>query len=128
MSNLSVIARPAPKIPRGVLHGREVTCIECPHPCARQHDLSHYGDPCAICPAASPRWITFGKCMTEPFASTDVLKYPISRPMRGLGDLVAKIANPIARIIRLDKSKCGCAARQEWLNNAVPFSTLPKQE
>ena len=43
-------------------------------------------------------------------------------PMRGLGDLVAKIAEPIARVINLDKSSCGCAKRQEWLNKAVPFN------
>jgi len=43
-------------------------------------------------------------------------------PMRGLGDLVAKIADPIARAINLDKSSCGCAKRQEWLNRAVPFA------
>jgi hypothetical protein len=41
--------------------------------------------------------------------------------MRGLGDLVAKIADPIAKIIGLDKSKCGCAKRQETLNQLLPF-------
>lgn len=41
--------------------------------------------------------------------------------MRGLGDLVAKIANPIAKAINLDKTKCGCAKRQEQLNQLVPF-------
>jgi hypothetical protein len=45
--------------------------------------------------------------------------------MRGLGDLVAKIADPIARVINLDKSSCGCAKRQEWLNKAVPFFKTP---
>jgi hypothetical protein len=48
--------------------------------------------------------------------------------MRGLGDAVAVIANPIAKIIGLDKSKCGCAARQEALNKLVPFSSLPKTD
>lgn len=42
-------------------------------------------------------------------------------PMRGLGDLVAKIADPIAKAVGLNKSKCGCQKRQEWLNQAVPF-------
>lgn len=41
--------------------------------------------------------------------------------MRGLGDLVAKIADPIAKVINLDKAKCGCAARQQKLNELVPF-------
>ena len=43
--------------------------------------------------------------------------------MRGLGDLVAKVADPIARAIGLDKSKCGCAKRQEALNRLVPFES-----
>jgi hypothetical protein len=42
--------------------------------------------------------------------------------MRGLGDLVAKMANPIGKIIGLDKSKCGCAKRQDALNRLLPFT------
>jgi len=45
-----------------------------------------------------------------------------SANLRGLGDMVAKIAEPIARVINLDKSSCGCAKRQEWLNKVVPFN------
>jgi hypothetical protein len=41
--------------------------------------------------------------------------------MRGLGDLVAKMADPIGKIIGLDKSKCGCSKRQQRLNELVPF-------
>jgi hypothetical protein len=41
--------------------------------------------------------------------------------MRGLGDLVAKIADPIANVIGLNKATCGCQKRQDWLNQAVPF-------
>lgn len=47
-------------------------------------------------------------------------------PMRGLGDLIAKVADPIARAIGLDKAKCGCAKRQEALNKAVPFELHPQ--
>jgi hypothetical protein len=43
--------------------------------------------------------------------------------LRGLGDLVAVAANPIARMIGLDKSKCGCAKRQEALNKFLPFGS-----
>jgi len=50
---------------------------------------------------------------------------PTPAPMRGLGDLVAKIADPIAKTIGLNKSQCGCQKRQEWLNRAVPF---PRQD
>jgi hypothetical protein len=42
--------------------------------------------------------------------------------MRGLGDLVAKMADPIGKIIGLDKSKCGCSQRQAALNRLVPFA------
>lgn len=42
--------------------------------------------------------------------------------LRGLGDLVALVAEPIARAVNLNKSKCGCAKRQEWLNAKVPFA------
>jgi len=41
--------------------------------------------------------------------------------LRGLGDLVAKIADPIAKAVGLDKAKCGCAKRQETLNQLLPF-------
>jgi hypothetical protein len=41
--------------------------------------------------------------------------------MRGLGDLVAKFAEPIGKIIGLDKLKCGCAKRQDAMNRLLPF-------
>jgi len=41
--------------------------------------------------------------------------------LRGLGDLVAKIADPIAKAVGIDKAKCGCAKRQETLNQLLPF-------
>jgi hypothetical protein len=46
--------------------------------------------------------------------------------MRGLGDLIAKVADPIAKAIRLDKSKCRCDQRIEWLNAKVPFGPRPE--
>jgi hypothetical protein len=41
--------------------------------------------------------------------------------LRGLGDLVAVVAAPIARVIHLDPAKCGCEKRQERLNARFPF-------
>ena len=41
--------------------------------------------------------------------------------LQGLGDLVAKIADPIAKAVGIDKTKCGCAKRQETLNQLLPF-------
>ena len=41
--------------------------------------------------------------------------------VRGLGDLVAAFAKPIARAIGL-KDCGGCAQRQAWLNRKVPLT------
>jgi hypothetical protein len=51
--------------------------------------------------------------------------------MRGLGDLVAKVAEPIKRTIikhgprtlanKLATGNCGCNKRKEMLNRMVPF-------
>ena len=41
--------------------------------------------------------------------------------MRGLGDLVAKVANPIAKALGINTQGCGCKQRQEALNRLVPF-------
>lgn len=45
---------------------------------------------------------------------------------RGLGDVVAAVAQPIAKLIDgqlgTDIAHCGgCTGRQQWLNEAVPF-------
>lgn len=50
--------------------------------------------------------------------------------IRGLGDVVAMVANPIkkaALAVANDEWKkriqnCGCAQRQEWLNKQFPFN------
>lgn len=49
-------------------------------------------------------------------------------PMRGLGDLVTKFAEPIGKIIGLDKATCGCAKRQAALNAAFPFQRSTTEE
>lgn len=44
------------------------------------------------------------------------------RGYRGLGDLVAVVAEPVARVLGV--RKCGgCEKRQEALNKLVPFSS-----
>lgn len=57
--------------------------------------------------------------------------------LRGLGDLVAKVATPIARVIGADcidkrtnqlKTESDCAKRQAKLNAAVPFGTAPVKQ
>ncbi len=53
---------------------------------------------------------------------------------RGLGDVVEKIAKPIARALGLDcinqltgelKPNSKCAQRRKWLNRKFPNPTLP---
>ncbi|MDE2106725.1 MAG: hypothetical protein KGL39_56440 [Patescibacteria group bacterium] len=59
-------------------------------------------------------------------------RYPPSEPMRGLGDMVAKVAQPVARAIDAVAgtkiANCGgCAKRQDALNKAIPFKSKPTQ-
>ena len=95
------------KIPLGVVQVRDDICKDCPTPCMPRPDSS---SPCSNC--AINRWGTYGQCTPEATKAA---------PMRGLGDLVAKIAEPIASVIGLNKATCGCQKRQDWLNQAVPF-------
>ena len=49
-------------------------------------------------------------------------------PIRGLGDVVAKVAQPIAKVIdKIAKTNIqgcgGCARRQEYLNKKFPSDT-----
>lgn len=101
-------------IPAGVITVRRDICAACPTPCGLALDLAA---PCSRCPLPRKRWGTWGACKDDAAATP-----PPPAKMRGLGDLIAVVANPIARAIRLDKSKCGCSRRQDALNKAVPFS------
>lgn len=83
-------------------------CRACPTPCEHRASTTFHSARCSRCPA--DRWGAW-RCTEQ------------AKPMRGLGDLVAKVADPIARAIGLDKSKCGCAKRQEALNRLVPFES-----
>jgi hypothetical protein len=97
-------------IPAGVIQVRRDICHDCPTPCADRPDAACS---CAACPIA--RWGKYGACN-----GTETPPEP--QKLRGLGDLVAVFAEPIARAINLDKSKCGCGKKQDWLNAKVPFA------
>ncbi len=52
------------------------------------------------------------------------------KPVKGLGDLIYKVANPIAKAIDsvagTNVQSCGgCAKRREKLNQLVPFANQP---
>ena len=110
----------------GVVQVRADICGDCPTPCALQRDPAAHADPCASCPLSPPRW---GPWDCSPSAPPPSLPAPggdtAPAGMRGLGDLVALVADPIGRALGLDKAKCGCAARQDALNRAVPFHRPP---
>lgn len=95
----------------GVIQVRADICGDCPAPCERQRDGDFHATPCAACPVR--RWHQWGACKGDE---------PTPAPrLRGLGDAVAVVANPIARVLRIDPEKCGCKQRQEALNRAFPF-------
>lgn len=59
-------------------------------------------------------------------------KWKRPRNIRGLGDVVALVAQPVAKVIdrvagTSIQSCQGCAARRQALNNAVPFHQADTQ-
>lgn len=100
---------PVPKIPEGVIVARKRICEACPTPCEpHQAGRIAHEDPCERCPLAQPRWAVYGRCRNF-----------------GLGDAVAVVAQPIARVIDAvagtNLKECGgCAKRRAALNAMVP--------
>lgn len=99
------------EIPSGVVEVRGEICARCLAPCVHQKAVTFQAQPCSACPINE--WGQYGQC--EAF----------SAPTRGLGDLVATIAQPIARTIdRLagtNLANCGgCKERQAALNRILP--------
>jgi hypothetical protein len=96
------------KIPLEIVLIRQDICGACKTPCHQKDDDNYHRDPCASCPLTPRLWGQFEKCKNF-----------------GLGDAIAKIANPIAQVIdsaigtRI--STCGgCAKRREALNKIIP--------
>ena len=106
-------------IPTGVIQVRQDLCGDCPTPCTPRPDPACA---CSACPIR--RWGTYGACppgsAVGVVASASVGVTPAA-PMRGLGDLIAVVADPIGKALHLDPAKCGCDRRQAWLNRVVPF-------
>jgi hypothetical protein len=93
---------------------RRDICEDCKRSCGVRATISHAA-PCAACPARV--WHAMGRCEE----ASDV---------SGLGDVVAYVAQPIARaidrVLKTNVAGCGgCKARQTWLNKAVPFKQSP---
>jgi hypothetical protein len=93
----------------GIIEVRKSKCAACVMHCEKRNTIPHE-DLCASCPRGV--WFEVG-CRA---------------PLRGLGDAVALVAQPIARMIdaatghRTNVASCGgCKARQAALNKALPF-------
>ena len=94
-------------LPAPVFRHRRRTCDACATPCG-----ADCMDACAACPLTPPAWGPWDCGKVE---------------MRGLGDAVAVVAQPIARtidrVLGTNVAGCGgCKARQAALNRAVPFN------
>lgn len=107
-------------IPAAVQRIRADICSRCPMPCEHQQNPAWHATDSAECPRSHAeypqRWHTWGAC-AEPSTTPE---------LRGLGDAVAVVAQPIARMIDAafgtNVQGCGgCKARQEKLNKALPF-------
>ncbi len=96
-------------IPAGVIQVRADICHDCPTPCAERPPLDVAT---SLCPLR--RWGQYGVC--------DGSQPPAPSGLKGLGDLVALVAEPIAQALKIDPAKCGCKARRAWLNDKVPFT------
>ena len=91
---------------------RRDICQSCEVACEVRATIAH-ADPCASCPEMV--WHALGDCENAPPAE-----------LRGLGDAVAVVAQPIARAIDrafgTNVAGCGgCKARQAALNKSLPF-------
>lgn len=102
----------------GVIQVRADICGDCKTPCLQRPDPAL---PCSSCPLN--QWGQWGACDFSAVGADASAPAGVTAatPMRGLGDLIAVVAEPIARAVGLDKSKCGCAKRQHALNARFPF-------
>lgn len=92
---------------------RAEICARCATPCDQRADASFRADPCSECPISPPGWGRYGGSGCAQHRTF------------GLGDLVATVAQPIARAIDAVagtniKGCGGCKKRQEALNRLVP--------
>lgn len=105
-------------MPAGVVEVRGEICARCATPCAQQSAAEFHRAPCSECPLALRAWGPYGDC--ERF---------------GLGDLVAAVATPIARVFKMDcidpatndlKPESPCGQRKADWNRAVPNVIPPR--
>ena len=104
-------------IPDGILNYRMEQCRSCPTPCENKLSVEYLGSPDNACPEG--RFLDYKIFIRN--------KNKDSEKLRGLGDVVAAFAQPIASVTdailktRLKACKA-CANRQDMLNELLPFN------
>ena len=97
-----------------IINYRAEQCRVCKTPCQYQNDLVFRYNGDNACPIG--RWM-------------DYKLFVKRQPMRGMGDAVARVAQPIAGVIdkvfKTHVKSCGgCAKRREMLNTLMPFNSV----
>lgn len=67
----------------------------------------------------------------QPVPNGSPESWNVSQPSRGLGDVVAKVthATGIDKVVKkVTKGGCGCAKRQQKLNELLPFGSGEKND
>ena len=106
------IARPERSLPRGILHGREVLCIQCATPCARQHDATHYSDPASSCPLTPPAWHAMPASARPGDALTQKIEAAVLAPL-------ARAIPAASGIVETVRRCGGCAQARHALGSAT---------
>ena len=71
--------------------------------------------------------ISYGECK---HCIANKLNFPQKNKIKGLGDVIAKVATPVARVLKMNcidpvtkqlKPDSGCSKRKNSINKAIPF-------
>ncbi len=101
--------------PGHIINHRRELCQRCKTPCEFQNNEVFRAEGDNVCPIG--KWMAF-----QTFVKAKI---------KGLGDVVEKLADPIARLSdRVFKTKIkgcsACAKRKEMLNHLVPWGQKPQ--
>lgn len=103
--------------PYNIVNHRRELCASCKAPCQFQNDVAFRTEASNVCP--SNRWQAYL-----------LFRRPTKEEMKGLGDAVAKVAQPIAgaidKVFKTNVKGCSaCAKRRDMLNQLLPFNYKP---
>lgn len=105
------------KVPHNIANYRREQCKSCQTPCEFQKNVEYQEEGDNVCPKG--RWMAYQLFVKN------------LKAIRGAGDAVAIVAQPIAGLIdKLSKGKTrlkgcsACAKRKEMLNQLIPFGKM----